>query len=154
MVSFEISVLCSSTQMPFPYFLLEGHIAKLIGMPRHSRHVGQGVPFPLLIHSQILIVNDAALKFLQPGNDVPWQRVISSSGKISSRGPATEGARIQKDVLEAEGVEVTTNEMGEFRISWAQYGWFPASVDLEMNTHVQPQNNGGQVAEAVDEADE
>lgn len=31
-----------------PSLLYIGHIAKLIGMPRHSRHVGQGsfVPFP------------------------------------------------------------------------------------------------------------
>lgn len=72
------------------------------------------------------------MKFLQPGNDVPWQRVISSAGKISSRGPATAGAQIQRDALEAEGIEVRVNEMGEFKINWAEYGWFPATVDLNI----------------------
>ncbi|TEB26203.1 MGMT family protein [Coprinellus micaceus] len=87
-----------------------GHIAKLIGMPRHSRHVGQ------------------ALKFLSPQTNppVPWQRVIGASGAVSSRGPGTDGAQRQRDALEAEGVEVTTGRTGEMRVDLAQYGWFPA----------------------------
>ncbi|KXN88392.1 Alkyltransferase-like protein 1 [Leucoagaricus sp. SymC.cos] len=87
-----------------------GHIAKLIGMPRHSRHVGQ------------------ALKFLNPGTNppVPWQRVIGSSGTISSRGPGTDGARRQRDALVAEGVEVTETRDGEFKVSLRDHGWFPA----------------------------
>ncbi|KIM79098.1 hypothetical protein PILCRDRAFT_40392, partial [Piloderma croceum F 1598] len=86
-----------------------GHIAKLIGMPRHSRHVGQ------------------ALKFLSPNAapPVPWYRVVSSSGTISSRGPGTEGARRQRDELEAEGVEVSTGRTGEMRINFVRWGWFP-----------------------------
>ncbi|GJJ14442.1 hypothetical protein Clacol_008706 [Clathrus columnatus] len=78
-------------------------------MPRHSRHVGQ------------------ALKFLAPESAVPWQRVISSSGQISSRGPETDGAERQRIGLENEGVTVRN-----MRISWTDYGWFPESVDLNM----------------------
>lgn len=85
-----------------------------------------------------------ALKFLQPGNNVPWQRVISSAGNISSRGPASAGAQIQREVLEAEGVQVRQTEMGELRISWTEYGWFPQSVNLNMNA---------QQAEEVEGAD-
>lgn len=66
-----------------------------------------------------------ALKFIGPNSDVPWQRVVSASGKISSRGPNTEGADRQRIVLEGEGVIVQ-----DMRISWAQYGWFPEDVDL------------------------
>ncbi|KAJ7797297.1 MGMT family protein [Mycena olivaceomarginata] len=86
-----------------------GHIAKLIGMPNHSRHVGQ------------------ALKFLTPDTNppVPWHRVVSSSGAISSRGPGTAGARLQGDALEAEGVEVTVTTAGERRVNFAVCGWFP-----------------------------
>ncbi|KAJ7098779.1 MGMT family protein [Mycena belliarum] len=86
-----------------------GHIAKLLGMPNHSRHVGQ------------------ALKFLTPGATppVPWHRVVSSSGAISSRGPGTNGARNQSDALEAEGVEVTEGRTGDLRVNFAVYGWFP-----------------------------
>ncbi|KAJ7126416.1 MGMT family protein [Mycena crocata] len=86
-----------------------GHIAKLIGMPNHSRHVGQ------------------ALKFLTPGANppIPWHRVVSSSGAISSRGPGTNGARVQGDTLEAEGVEVTVGRTGDLRVDFSVCGWFP-----------------------------
>ncbi|KZT39050.1 DNA binding methylated-DNA--cysteine S-methyltransferase [Sistotremastrum suecicum HHB10207 ss-3] len=96
-----------------------GHIAKLVGMPRHSRHVGQ------------------ALKYLDPQSNLPWYRVISSSGQISSRGPGTSGARRQRDELEAEGIEVTGGEVGleggndgGGRVNLRTYGWFPDSVDF------------------------
>jgi len=86
-----------------------GHIAKLIGMPRHSRHVGQ------------------ALKFLSPETNppVPWHRVIGASGAVSSRGPGTQGAERQRDALVAEGVEVTVSRSGEMKVDFAQWGWFP-----------------------------
>ncbi|KAF8067984.1 MGMT family protein [Lyophyllum atratum] len=86
-----------------------GHIAKLIGMPHHSRHVGQ------------------ALKFLSPDTNppVPWHRVIGASGTISSRGPGTQGAQRQRDALTAEGVEVTVGRTGDMRVDFAQWGWFP-----------------------------
>ncbi|KAI0313515.1 6-O-methylguanine DNA methyltransferase [Amylostereum chailletii] len=86
-----------------------GHIAKLIGMPRHSRHVGQ------------------ALKWLSPDavQPVPWQRVISSSGAISSRGPGTDGAQRQRNALEAEGVSVNVGRTGELLVNLKRYGWFP-----------------------------
>ncbi|KAF7355698.1 Alkyltransferase-like protein 1 [Mycena sanguinolenta] len=86
-----------------------GHIARLIGMPNHSRHVGQ------------------ALRFLTPDTTppVPWHRVVSSSGAISSRGPGTNGARLQSEALEAEGVEVTATGAGGWKVNFAQCGWFP-----------------------------
>ncbi|KAJ7639305.1 MGMT family protein [Roridomyces roridus] len=90
-----------------------GHIAKLIGMPNHSRHVGQ------------------ALKFLSPETNppVPWYRVVSSSGAISSRGPGTSGAQNQSNELQAEGVEVTVGRTGDLRVNFAEYGWFPDSLE-------------------------
>ncbi|KAJ7482403.1 MGMT family protein [Mycena galericulata] len=83
-----------------------GHIAKLIGMPNHSRHVGQ---------------------VLTPGVNppVPWHRVVSSSGTISSRGPGTTGAQNQSDELEAEGVEVAVGRTGEMKVDLSVFGWFP-----------------------------
>jgi len=84
-------------------------------MPRHSRHVGQ------------------ALKYLDPETDVPWQRVISSSGQISSRGPGTTGAQRQRQALEAEGVDVHVGRTGDFTVPLSEYGWFPNTVDLNMN---------------------
>ncbi|KAF4622383.1 hypothetical protein D9613_009577 [Agrocybe pediades] len=83
-------------------------------MPNHSRHVGQ------------------ALKFLPENTNppIPWHRVIGSSGTISSRGPGTDGARRQRDALEAEGVEITERSTGEFRVDLGQYGWFPSVAEF------------------------
>ena len=75
--------------------------------------------------------NVLALKWLSPNVDppVPWQRVIASSGTISSRGPGTDGAQRQRDALEAEGVEVTNGRTGEMRVDLRAYGWFPDALE-------------------------
>jgi len=57
---------------------------------------------------------------------------VSSTGKISSRGPGTGGAQRQREALEAEGITVNVGSSGEFAVSWAECGWFPESVDLEL----------------------
>ncbi|UZJ54371.1 hypothetical protein CBS101457_003691 [Exobasidium rhododendri] len=89
-----------------------GHIARLAGSPSHSRLVGQ------------------ALKFLQ-ADDVPWQRVISSSGAISDRGDGGEGAGRQADRLRQEGVEVSeSGTPTKFRVNMVRFGWFPDHVHL------------------------
>jgi hypothetical protein len=74
-----------------------------------------------------------ALKWLSPNIDppVPWQRVIASSGTISSRGPGTDGAQRQRDALEAEGVEVTDGRTGEMRVDLRTYGWFPNALEAQ-----------------------
>jgi methylated-DNA-protein-cysteine methyltransferase-like protein len=48
-------------------------------------------------------------------DDVPWQRVINSQGKISQR----PGALRQRELLEAEGVRFDDRD----RIDFALYGW-------------------------------
>lgn len=48
-------------------------------------------------------------------DDVPWQRVVNSQGKISQR----PGAQRQKELLLEEGVEFDENE----RIDLKKYGW-------------------------------
>lgn len=75
-----------------------------------------------------------ALKFLSSDANppVPWQRVVSSAGKISSRGPGTDGAERQREALEAEGVEVRIGRANELLIDLVVYGWFPASVPRVM----------------------
>ncbi|KAL9708952.1 Alkyltransferase-like protein 1 [Leucoagaricus gongylophorus] len=106
---FHAAVYEAVRLVPNAHVTTYGHIAKLVRMPRHSRHVGQ------------------ALKFLQPGTNppVPWHRIIGSSGAISSRGPGTDGARRQRDALVAEGVEVLETRDGEFKVDLGEYGWFP-----------------------------
>jgi methylated-DNA-protein-cysteine methyltransferase related protein len=77
-----------------------------------------------------------ALKFLSPAADppVPWQRVISSAGKISPRGPGTDGAQRQREALEAEDVEVREGDGNALLVDLVAYGWFPNQV---------PWNGGG-----------
>ncbi|KAF4562983.1 hypothetical protein EYR36_003416 [Pleurotus pulmonarius] len=101
---------------------IQGHIAKLIGQPNYSRHVGQ------------------ALKFLSPNTNppVPWHRVIASSGTISSRGPGTNGAQLQQEALEAEGVEVTVGRTGELRVDMKTWGWFPAPGSIVIGDSSEP----------------
>ncbi|KAH9021290.1 MGMT family protein [Lactarius pseudohatsudake] len=104
-------------QIPQGKVTTYGHVAKLIGMPSYSRHVGQ------------------ALKFLSPAADppVPWQRVVSSAGKISSRGPGTDGAARQSEALHAEDVEVHVGRTNELLVDLATYGWFPAPGTISPN---------------------
>lgn len=47
-------------------------------------------------------------------DDVPWQRVINSQGKISER----QGAERQRELLEEEGVEFVKD-----KIDLKKYGW-------------------------------
>jgi methylated-DNA-protein-cysteine methyltransferase related protein len=48
-------------------------------------------------------------------NDVPWQRIINSEGKISPR----PGADLQRTLLEQEGIEFD----GRARIDLKRFGW-------------------------------
>ncbi|HMD80847.1 MAG TPA: MGMT family protein [Anaerolineales bacterium] len=48
-------------------------------------------------------------------DDVPWQRVINSQGKISERA----GAEKQRQLLEQEGVEFDAKD----RVDLKEYGW-------------------------------
>jgi methylated-DNA-protein-cysteine methyltransferase-like protein len=97
-------------------------------MPNHSRHVGQGVFHDLSNPKAPHLIPLIALKFLPPNTNppIPWQRVLGSSGAISSRGPGTDGAQRQQEALEAEGVEVSEGRTGELRVDLRSYGWFPS----------------------------
>ncbi|KAI9435058.1 hypothetical protein H4582DRAFT_2172057 [Lactarius indigo] len=72
-------------------------------MPSYSRLVEQGTIYPSGHSADV----SPALKFLSPAADppVPWQRVVSSAGKISSRVPGMDGAARQSEALQAEDVE-------------------------------------------------
>lgn len=79
-----------------------GQIAALLGHPGAARTVGW------------------ALNALRDGeiDDVPWQRVINSRGRISiSR--VDLGADLQRALLEQEGVVFDDNE----RVDMQRFGW-------------------------------
>lgn len=77
---------------------------------------------------------------------VPWQRVVNSKGVISHRFViryirnmqnadslfrGVNGAERQQTALEAEGVEVSRDAMGERSIDFDVYGWFPKYLPSE-----------------------
>lgn len=65
---------------------------------------------------------------------VPWQRIISAKGVISPRGLAAGGAgsrNRQAAALQAEGVVVIADAMGELSVDLKRYGWFPRELPSE-----------------------
>ncbi|KGO77423.1 Winged helix-turn-helix transcription repressor DNA-binding [Penicillium italicum] len=103
-----------------------GHIARLLGEPQRPRQVG--------VCLKVLASPESGSHF--NSDTVPWQRVINSKGMISHRsGPG--GAERQAEALAQEGVEVTTDSMGEMYVNFSQYGWFPSELPSE-RTDEQP----------------
>ncbi len=58
-----------------------------------------------------------ALNQLPEGSPVPWQRVINSQGKISTRRNCN-GDLVQKELLEEEGIEFNKNSVDLKRYRW------------------------------------
>jgi methylated-DNA-protein-cysteine methyltransferase-like protein len=64
-----------------------------------------------------------ALAALQPGSDVPWQRVINSQGKISLRIDGIEN-NVQQQLMEAEGVSFDRDGKTDLqRFGWEGVSW-------------------------------
>ena len=69
-----------------------------------------------------------------PDDDVPWQRVINRQGQVSPRSSG-HGSAIQRQMLEAEGVEFDDEGRVDFdKVGWPgpdwawleQHGFYPA----------------------------
>lgn len=54
--------------------------------------------------------------------DVPWHRVVNARGEVSRRTGNRMSERIQRMLLEEEGVEFQVNG----RIDLERFGWVPA----------------------------
>lgn len=77
-----------------------GQIARILGRPRAAREVGW------------------ALRDLPEGMDAPWQRVINAQGRVSFP-PESQGAALQRAMLEDEGIAFTPDGRVDLKI----YGW-------------------------------
>ena len=78
-----------------------GQVARLAGRPRNARQVGY------------------AMAALPDDLDIPWHRVINARGTISRRSGGATFERIQRVLLEAEGVRFD----GEGRIDLSLHRW-------------------------------
>ena len=73
-------------QIPYGRVASYGQIARLAGIPKHSRLVGY------------------VLKHMDADSSLPWYRVINSQGKISLSKLNDQGQNIQAQLLLAEGI--------------------------------------------------
>ncbi|KAL2818651.1 MGMT family protein [Aspergillus granulosus] len=130
------AVYSAVQQIPSGKVTSYGHIALLLGEPKRPRQVG--------VCLKHLPSQDSGNHFHE-GN-VPWQRVVNAKGMISHRGPGS--AERQAEALRGEGIEVTSDSMGEFYVDFSRYGWFP--VELESEDDEKDENDN---AEGLDQAD-
>ena len=89
-------------KIPYGKVTTYGTIALKAGSPRAARIVGG------ILHSST------------EKEDLPWQRVINRDGFISIRSGLIDSKKLQKSLLEQEGVEVSST----FMVDLDKYGWF------------------------------
>jgi methylated-DNA-protein-cysteine methyltransferase-like protein len=82
-------------QIPKGKVATYGQIAKLAGIPSHSRLIGR------------------ILSRLPPNTRLPWHRVVNSQGRITNPGKDRQQSRLEKD-----GVTLING-----RLSLKVYGW-------------------------------
>ena len=107
MTPFTRSVYAVVSAIPSGSVASYGMVATILGRPRAPRAVG------------------GALSTLPAELDVPWWRVISSSGRISTSS-IHHTAQIQRALLADEGVRLTEGGC----IDWERYEWNPTDADL------------------------
>lgn len=112
--SFHYAVYSIVKKVPYCKVTNYGHIAYLINKPQNSRQVGTA-----LKHYNIL-----SSKFPEFGN-LPWWRIVLSSGKISKR-LNSNYELLQANLLKKEGVEVLGNNI----INMNEFGWFPDEIEF------------------------
>ena len=83
-----------------------GQVAEIAGIPRGARQVGW------------------ALKNLPRGEDVPWHRVITASGKIAFEAGSTQFVK-QEKLLGQEDIAVIAG-----RVDMRRYRWEPQLDEL------------------------
>ena len=108
MTPFTRSVYAVVSAIPSGSVTSYGMVATMAGRPRAPRAVG------------------GALSAIPEELDIPWWRVISSSGRISTSS-IHHTAQIQRALLEDEGVRFTRGG----RIDWDRFEWNPTEADLE-----------------------
>ena len=91
MTSFQEAILRVVRTIPSGKVVSYGQVAAYVGTPRAARQVGW------------------AMRSLEGAPDFPWWRVLNNAGRITIKGNQLNSAQLQKELLEAEGVEVNRN---------------------------------------------
>tara|TARA_R110001592_G_scaffold263501_3_gene528817 strand:+ start:950 stop:1306 length:357 start_codon:yes stop_codon:yes gene_type:complete len=102
MPNFYDAVYTLVRDIPSGRVMTYGQIATILGAPRAARAVGY------------------ALRALEEGSDVPWQRVINSRGGVSARGDSGRPS-LQYELLDEEGVLFGADD----RCDLAVFRWEP-----------------------------
>lgn len=97
--------------IPYAKVASYGQVAAFAQMPTGARQVGW------ILHAT----------GNQKGVNIPWWRVVNNQGRISIKGSRKNTAAQQKELLQAEGLEI--NNKLEFDIE--KYRWRPNIRDLE-----------------------
>jgi methylated-DNA-protein-cysteine methyltransferase-like protein len=95
-------------RIPRGHVATYGQVAELAGIPGGARVAG------------------AALKTSQPGDALPWQRVIGKASKTRGRIAIYDpvGVAIQRNLLEQEGVVIGDTGLIKLDV----YGWLPSEA--------------------------
>lgn len=88
-------------QVPPGRVITYGSVAAMAGLPGRARQVGY------------------ALAATPTDRDLPWHRVINARGEISSRSGGVGQERLQRALLEAEGVPFDHRD----RVDLERFGW-------------------------------
>jgi methylated-DNA-protein-cysteine methyltransferase related protein len=106
---FQQAILKEVRNVPAGKVASYGQIAAYIGSPRAARQVG------------------GAMRAMEGTPDFPWWRIINNAGIITIKGAAVANKRMQKELLEAEGIEVSA----DYTIDMARYRYHPDNSDVE-----------------------
>lgn len=88
MSRFKDAVIQVVQSVPKGTVVSYGQVAAYVGVPRGARQVGW------------------ILRSMEETIDIPWWRVINNAGRISIKGNKYNDARMQRKLLESEGVEI------------------------------------------------
>lgn len=99
-MSFKEKVAQVVNSIPYGKVTTYGTVSTLAGLPRGARLVGG------ILHYQ--------------GEKLPWYKVVNRHGFISTK-CLDYPKKLQKALLEQEGIEVDSN----FMINLVVFGWFP-----------------------------
>ena len=110
MTQFQEAILLAVRQVPYGKVASYGQIAAYIGTPRAARQVGW------------------AMHSLGGTPDFPWWRIVNNAGKITIKGNMINSKQLQKELLQAEGVEVN----GQLQLDIERYRYRPDALALSV----------------------